>query len=50
MENPPNDEEETWAIWAIWTIVACGAVLTRKEERVLTGTCGEFEFVFSVSG
>ena len=47
MEDPPNEEEETWVIWAI---VACGAVLTLKEERVLTRTCGEFGFVFSVSG
>ena len=26
------------------------AVLTRQEEGVLTGTCAEFGFVFSVSG
>jgi len=47
MEDPPNDEEE---IQATCAIVACGAtVYTPKEERVLTGTFGEFRFIFSIS-
>jgi len=47
MEDPPNDEE----IQATCAIVACGAaVSTPKEERVLTGTFGEFRFIFSISG